>query len=190
MYKNVAGQHIIFIAYDTTTGLLKTGDAANLTAYQSIDSASPPTVLADASATEISATLAKGAYVFDLAQGETNGDAILYSCNSTTANIQIDPVLVFTVGDFTATQKTSITTAATAATPNLNAAYDAAKTAATQASVNAIPTNPYTGTPPSAATIAAEVLTEATATPIAANVKKVNSITVNGVGTAGNPWGP
>lgn len=33
-------------------------------------------------------------------------------------------------GDLTATMKTSVTTAATAATPNLNAAYDAAKTAA------------------------------------------------------------
>lgn len=35
-----------------------------------------------------------------------------------------------TNGDLTATMKTSVTTAATAATPNLNAAYDAAKTAA------------------------------------------------------------
>lgn len=96
MFKNVAGQKIIFIAYDTTTGLLKTGDAANLTAYQSLDSASPPTVLGDTSAAEISATLANGAYSFDLAQGETNGDMILYTCNSVTANVQLDPVLVFT----------------------------------------------------------------------------------------------
>lgn len=59
-----------------------------------------------------------------------------------------------TVGDFTATMKTSITTAATAATPTvtagtvtdktgyaLTAAYDAAKTAATQTSVDTIDGN-------------------------------------------------
>jgi hypothetical protein len=59
-----------------------------------------------------------------------------------------------TNGDLTATMKGSVTTAATAATPTvtagtvsdktgyaLTAAYDAAKTAATQASVNDLPTN-------------------------------------------------
>ena len=53
---------------------------------------------------------------------------------TTTTNLTNAP----TNGDLTATMKTSVTTAATAATPNLNAAYDAAKTAATQSSVDAV----------------------------------------------------
>jgi hypothetical protein len=38
--------------------------------------------------------------------------------------------------------------------------------------------------------IASAVIAAATTTPIAANIKKVNDIAVNGVGTSGNPWGP
>lgn len=38
--------------------------------------------------------------------------------------------------------------------------------------------------------IGAAVLAAATAAPIAADVKKINATTVNGVGTSGNPWGP
>jgi hypothetical protein len=47
-----------------------------------------------------------------------------------------------TSGDLTATMKASVTTAVGAASVTLTAAYDAAKSAASQASVNAIPTNP------------------------------------------------
>jgi hypothetical protein len=38
--------------------------------------------------------------------------------------------------------------------------------------------------------IGAAVLAAATAAPIAANVKAVNAVTLTGVGTSGNPWGP
>lgn len=95
MFKNVASQKIIFIAYDSTTGAPKTGDSANITAYVSKD-VGAVTVLADTSATEMDATNAKGAYYFDLAQGETNADMLLFSAKSSTANIYLDPVLVFT----------------------------------------------------------------------------------------------
>lgn len=95
MFKNVASQKIVFIAYDATTGVPKTGDSANITAYVSKD-AGTVTVLADTSATELDATNAKGAYVFDVAQGESNGDMLLFSAKSSTANIYLDPVIVFT----------------------------------------------------------------------------------------------
>ena len=43
---------------------------------------------------------------------------------------------------------------------------------------------------PNAATNAAAVVSAATATPLAANIKQVNDVTVDGVGSAGDPWGP
>ena len=43
---------------------------------------------------------------------------------------------------------------------------------------------------PNAATNAAAVVAAATATPLAANIKQVNDVTVDGTGAAGNEWGP
>lgn len=94
MFKNVASK-ITFFVFDSTTGLPKTGDAANLTAYVSKDFGSV-TVLADTSATEDDATNAKGNYTFDLAQGETNGDDLKFTCKSATANITCVPRFVAT----------------------------------------------------------------------------------------------
>lgn len=102
MFKNVASQKIVFVAWDSATGLLKTGDAANLTAYVSKDGGAV-TVLADTSATEMDATNAKGCYSFDVAQDESNGNMLLFTCKSSTAGVQLDPVLVFTFpANFTA----------------------------------------------------------------------------------------
>lgn len=94
MFKNVATKLAIF-AFDTTTGAPKTGDAANLTAYVSKDYGSV-TALADTSATEMDATNAKGWYLFDVAQSETNADALLFSGKSSTANIALVGQLIFT----------------------------------------------------------------------------------------------
>lgn len=94
MFKNVASKICLF-AFDTTTGAPKTGDAANLTAYVSKDYGAV-TVLADTSAAEMDATNAKGWYLFDLAQAETNADALLFSCKSSTADISVVGSLVFT----------------------------------------------------------------------------------------------
>lgn len=88
MFKNVASQKVQLFAFDITTGAAKTGDAANLTAYVSKDHGAV-TVLTDTSATEMDATNAKGVYVFDLAQAETNADELTFSAKSTTANISI-----------------------------------------------------------------------------------------------------
>jgi hypothetical protein len=55
------------------------------------------TVLGDTSATELDATNAPGLYSFDLTQGETNADKVLGTGKSTTANIKLIPLLVYTV---------------------------------------------------------------------------------------------
>lgn len=94
MFKNVATKIALF-AFDTTTGVAKTGDAANLTAYVSKDYGAA-TILADTSATELSSTLAKGWYLFDVAQAETNAGSLVFTCNSTTANIAVVGREIFT----------------------------------------------------------------------------------------------
>lgn len=95
MFKNVASQKIAVFAFDITTGAAKTGDAANITVYVSKDWGSV-TVLGDTSATEMDATNAKGWYLFDLTQGETNADALLFTGKSSTANISIVGQIIYT----------------------------------------------------------------------------------------------
>jgi hypothetical protein len=88
MLKNVSGQKIVVFAFDATTGLPKSGDAANITAYVSKDWGAV-TVLGDTSATEMDATNAKGLYLFDLTQAETNANTLIFSGKSSTANIVV-----------------------------------------------------------------------------------------------------
>lgn len=97
MFKNVASQKLIVYVFDSTTNLPKTGDAGNLTAYVSKDYGSV-TVLGDTSATEMDSTNARGYYLFDLTQGETNADTLLFSCKSATSNMVAlaMPATVFT----------------------------------------------------------------------------------------------
>lgn len=94
MQKNVASQKIALFAFDTTSGAAKTGDSANITPYVSKDYGTV-TVLGTTTATEMDATNAKGWYSFVLTQGETNGDSLLFTAKSTTANISIVGRLVF-----------------------------------------------------------------------------------------------
>lgn len=98
MFKNTASQKLTVFAYDSTTNAPKTGDAAQITAYRDLDDGGV-TVLGDTSATEKDSTNAKGYYIFDLTQGETNGDKILFSAKSSTANIVVlaVPPVVYTV---------------------------------------------------------------------------------------------
>jgi hypothetical protein len=95
MFKNVASQKIALFAYDSTTGAPKTGDAANITPYVSKDYGTV-TVLGTTTATEMDATNAKGWYSFVLTQAETNGDALLFTAKSSTANAFIVGFLVYT----------------------------------------------------------------------------------------------
>jgi hypothetical protein len=96
MFKNVASQKLTLLAIDTTTNAPKTGDAANLTAYVSKDDGAV-TVLGDTSATELEATNAPGLYSFDLTQAETNADKVLGTGKSSTANVKLIPVLIYTL---------------------------------------------------------------------------------------------
>jgi hypothetical protein len=97
VFKNVASQKLTVFAFDSTTNLPKSGDAANITAYVDKDDGGV-TVLGDTSATEKDATNAKGYYIFDLTQAETNGDKLLFSAKSATANIVVVavPAVVYT----------------------------------------------------------------------------------------------
>lgn len=88
LYKNTASQKAYFYAYDYSTGAPKTGDAGNITAYVAKDYGSA-TILGDTSATEVDSTNAKGYYVFDLTQSETNADVILFTAKSSTANVNV-----------------------------------------------------------------------------------------------------
>lgn len=95
MFKNIASQKIALFAFDTTTGTPKTGDGANITPYVSKDYGSV-TVLGTTTATEMDSTNAKGWYSFVMTQGETNGDALLFTAKSSTSNISLVGRLVFT----------------------------------------------------------------------------------------------
>lgn len=87
MFKNVATKIALF-AFDSATGLGKAGDAANLTAYVSKDYGTV-TALADTSATEMDATNAKGWYLFDVAQAESNADTCLFTAKSSTSGVSV-----------------------------------------------------------------------------------------------------
>lgn len=88
MFKNVASQKIALYVFDSATGLPKTGDAGNLTFYVAKDHGTV-TALTDTSATERDATNAKGWYVCDLSQAETNGDQLLFTGKSSTTGIVV-----------------------------------------------------------------------------------------------------
>jgi hypothetical protein len=96
VFKNVASQRITFLLIDTSANVPKTGDAANLTAYVSIDDGAV-TALGDTSATELSSTNALGLYSFDLTQAETNGDKLVFTCKSSTSGVRAVPVMVYTL---------------------------------------------------------------------------------------------
>lgn len=96
MYKNVASQKIAIYAHDTAADAPKTGDAANITAQISKDGAACAATN-DTNPTELDAADAPGVYIFDMLQAETNADLIVLSAVSSTADIQIEPVIIYTV---------------------------------------------------------------------------------------------
>lgn len=94
--RNVAGQKVTLLAINTSTNQPITGDAANLTAYVSKDDGAV-TVLGDTSAAELDATNAPGLYSFDLTQGETDANKLVFSGKSSTANVRLVPQILQTV---------------------------------------------------------------------------------------------
>ena len=95
MFKNTASQKIPVLAWNTITDEPKTGDAANITAQISKDGAATAATN-DTNPTELDATDAKGVYLFDMLQAETNADLVVLSPVSSTAGIQLTPVFIFT----------------------------------------------------------------------------------------------
>ena len=94
MQKNIASQQFVVFAFNATTNVPVTGDAANITATISKDFA------ADVATNDINPTeTQKGFYVFDATQAETNADDIQVFPSSVTANIQVIsvPGLITTV---------------------------------------------------------------------------------------------
>jgi len=95
MFKNVASQKVAVFAWDNAAGSAKTGDAANISAQISIDGAATAAT-DDANPTELDATDAPGIYLFDMTQAETNGDLVVIYPVSSTSDIVLRPVIIYT----------------------------------------------------------------------------------------------
>ena len=94
MQKNIASQQFIVFAWNVTTNLPVTGDAANITATISKDFA------ADVATDDVNPTeTQKGFYVFDATQAESNANDIQIFPSSVTADTQVIsvPGLITTV---------------------------------------------------------------------------------------------
>ena len=107
MFKNVAGQKAYIYAYDASTGLPKSGDAANISLAVSKDGAAPA-ALGTVAPAEVSSTLQPGWYAATLTQAETNADQMLVAGKSSTANVVVVGAAIFTrPANFTALGITS-----------------------------------------------------------------------------------
>lgn len=95
LFKNVASQKLAVYAHDTSADAPKTGDAANITAQISLNGGATAATN-DTNPTELDATDAPGIYIFDLTQAETNANLVIVSAVSSTADIAIEPVIVYT----------------------------------------------------------------------------------------------
>ncbi len=98
--KNKAGQFIAVFAWDTVNNVPFTGDAANITAFLDKDAAGAVQTN-DVNPTEADATDLQGWYYFTATKAESNADIVLLSAVSSTANILIDDVLIYTSDDET-----------------------------------------------------------------------------------------
>lgn len=106
--KNVASQGVYLYAHDTGADAPKTGDAANITGTISKDGAAAA-ALATTNPTEIG----DGVYWQPLSQAETNADAIAVAWESSTSNIQIEPLICLTDRGAVAAQATASALATT-----------------------------------------------------------------------------
>jgi hypothetical protein len=103
IYKNIASQKIAVYAHDTSADTAKTGDAANITAQISKDGG-VTAATNDTNPTELDATDAPGVYLFDMTQAETNADLVIVSAVSSTADISLEPVIIYTLPTWANTQ--------------------------------------------------------------------------------------
>lgn len=123
IFKNVAGQKVAIYAHDTANDAPKTGDAGNITAQISKDGAATAAT-DDTNPTELDAVDAPGIYLFDLTQAEANGDLIVLSAVSATADVSIEPVVIYTLPTWAASQVAQTIDNPTVA--EINATVDAA----------------------------------------------------------------
>lgn len=213
MQKNTASQKVIVFAFDSTTNTPKTGDAANITAYISKDFGAV-TVLTDTTATEMDATNAKGYYLFDITQTETNADVILVSAKSSTANIVVvgAPATIATYPAGGIASPTNITAITGNITGNLSGSVGSVTgavgsvtgnvggnvTGSVGSVVGAVGSvtgavGSVTGlTASDVAAIKAKTdsLTYTVAGQVDANVQSVNDVLLQGAGVTGNSWRP
>ena len=83
MQKNVAGQKWTVFAFNVTTNLPVTGDAAQITGNLRLDGVQ--NAIDDTNPTETE----RGQYVFDITQAESNGDMITIAPSSTTPDVEV-----------------------------------------------------------------------------------------------------
>ena len=95
MLKNIDSQKTAVFAWDSANSTPKTGDAANITAQISKDGAAT-VATNDANPTELDSTDAPGIYIFDMTQAETNADLVVISPVSSTSDIDLRPVIIYT----------------------------------------------------------------------------------------------
>lgn len=106
--KNTASQGVYLYAHDTAADAPKTGDAANITGTISKDGGAAA-ALAATNPTEIG----DGVYWQPLSQAEANADAIAITWESSTSDIQIEPLICLTDRGAVALQATASALATT-----------------------------------------------------------------------------
>lgn len=94
MYKNVAGQRIIVEAREA--GVLKAGDAANITAYLDKDGGGA-VATDDTNPTELDAANMTGLYAFTMTKAESNADLLTLSPVSSTSDVTLEAVAIYTI---------------------------------------------------------------------------------------------
>lgn len=99
MFKNQGGQKAALYAKSTLTGLGVTGDSGNITGRVAIDGTGY-TYTDGSTITEVGG----GFYYVDLSTAETNGDMIIVTGETTTANVLIDPTVIYTGQDANVTE--------------------------------------------------------------------------------------
>jgi len=96
LHKNVANQKVLIFAWDSGNSVPKTGDAGNITAHITKDGGGA-VQSNDVNPSELDATNLKGIYAFNLTQEESNCDLFCLVAKSSTPDIIIAPVVVYTV---------------------------------------------------------------------------------------------
>jgi len=92
MNKHQAIDWTLYVIETADSGKPKTGDAANITLYRTLDGGT--TTLIVGTVVEEDAANAKGLYRVPLTAAETNGDHAVYSGKSSTGDIEVIPRVI------------------------------------------------------------------------------------------------